>query len=381
MFTSTDEFSDNIDKLILHLISEDLKDDFFRNLVKVCDSSNPLYDMVREHLKDVVRPSGTASKEFTYTNSIISLYGCLESYLEKVAEEFISSINDAKIPVSALPQEIKDRHLDLSMQFLKKIAWDKKQDATEKRECEKQVVANLHSFFLEDDDYTLNSKAFSVHTANFRYELIQSHFAQLGEKCIADRTLGLNAVTDKLAVRQAQDVPEDKEVLKSWLESELGELAQLRNEIAHGAFEGPIESLDLIVERAEFLKHFGVALGDILYRSFQEVTFHGKERQVLGNANKAYAQVSCFGFKGKVLDADDDTFTIRVGDEIYAHNPKSGDKLLKGSVQGIVLNKEPVDEMEFPNALDCGIKVDFVVASTMTNREISVSKVRNLDPK
>ncbi|WP_351189880.1 MAE_28990/MAE_18760 family HEPN-like nuclease [Shewanella sp. TB4-MNA-CIBAN-0142] len=372
MFTSTDEFSDNIDKLILHLITEDLKDDFFKELVKTCDSANPLHQMIRDHLSGVVRPSGTASKGFTYANSIISLYGYLESYLEKLADDFISSINEARIPISALPEAVKCRHLELSMQFLKKVSWNKKQDEVEKRECEKQVVANLHSFFQEADDYTLNSKAFTVHTANFRYELIQSYFAQLGEDRIADRTLGISVVPEKLAVRLGQDVSEDKEVLKSWLESELSELAQLRNEIAHGSFEGSIESIDLIIERAEFLKHFGVALGSILYRSFEEVVFHGKKRKILGNADKAFAQASCFGFKGKVLSDDEDTFTIKVGDEIYAHNAKSSDKLLKGSVQGLVLNQEHVDEIEFPNMLDCGIKVNFVVASTMTNREISL---------
>lgn len=372
MFTSTDEFSDNIDKLILHLITEDLKDDFFKELVKNCNSANPLYLKIRSHLNDVVRPSGTASKGFTYTNSIISLYGYLESYLEKLADDFISSINEAKIPVSALPKAVKDRHLELSMQFLKKISWNKKQDEAEKRECEKQVVANLHSFFQEADDYTLNSKAFTVHTANFRYEMIQTYFSQLGEERIADRTLGVSIVPEKLAVRLGQDVTEDKDVLKSWLESELSELAQLRNEIAHGSFEGSIESLDLILERAEFLQQFGIALGSILYRSFEEIVFHGKERQILGKADKVFAQASCFGFNGKKLSSNENTFTIKVGNEIYAHNIKSGDKLLKGSVQSIVLNKNSVDEIDFPNALDCAIKVNFPITSTMTNREISV---------
>lgn len=377
MFTSTDDFSDNINKLITHIITEYLKDDFFKELVKTCDSANPLHQTIQNHLNDVLHPSGAASKRFIYTNSIISLYGYLESYLEKLADDFISGINEAKIPISALPQAVKDRHLELSMQFLKKISWNKKQDEAEKRECEKQVVANLNSFFQETDDYVLNSKAFSVHSANFRYEMIQTYFAQLGEVQIADRTLGIPVVPEKLAVRLGQDVSKDKNVLKFWLESELSELAQLRNEIAHGSFEGVIESLDLIIERAEFIQDFGIALGSILYRSFEEVVFQGKERQSLGKADKVYVQTSCFGFYGKLLNGNQSTFTIKVGDEIYAHNTKSSDKLLKGLVQGLVLNKIIVDEIDFPNALDCGIKVDFSVVSTMTNREISLVKPLN----
>ena len=206
MFTSTEDFSDNINKMIIHLINENLKDDFFSELVKSCDQMNPLYHLVRDHLRAVVRPSGTASKEFTYTNSIISLYGYLESYIENLADEFITGLNVAKIPISALPKAIKERHLELSMQFLKKIAWDKKQDQSDKRDSEKQVVANLHSFFQEEDNYNLNSKAFTLHTANFRFELIQSFFSQLGEERIVDRTLGIATVTEKLAARQGPEI-------------------------------------------------------------------------------------------------------------------------------------------------------------------------------
>ncbi|EOG5906720.1 HEPN domain-containing protein [Vibrio vulnificus] len=373
MFTSTDEFSDNIDKLILHLINDYLKDDFIRDLVKACDDSNPLYKMVQDHLKGVVIPARSSSKESTFTDSIISLYGFLESYLEKLVEEYITSINEASIPIAALPSTIRERHLELSMSYIQRVTKHRLMEGDDKFVCEKEVIEKLNGFLQGESDYSLNCKAFSGHT-NFNYDSIQKLFAQVGIEKIAERTLGLNYVTDQLAKRLQQEPTEDTATLKAWLESELRDLSLLRNAIAHGAFEGTFENTELIIDRAEFLKQFGIAVGTIVLRTFEELVFHGKERQVLGNADKAYAQTSCFGFKGKVLGADDDTFTIKVGDEIYAHNAKSGDKLLKGSVQGIMLNKEPVDEMDFPNALDCGIKVDFVVASTMTNREISVVK-------
>ncbi len=374
MFTAKDEFSDNIDGLIQHLQFEEQKDFFFRELVKNCQPDNPLYTLVRQHLNNVVKPSTTSSKEFNYTSSIIALYGYLESYLEKLAEEFIDSINEAKLPVSRLPQEIRERHLELSMRFLDKVAKNRAQEDTEKRATEIEVIRNLHSFLQGNDDYTLNRQAFSVHTANFRYDLIQSYFSQVGIKGIADRTLGFEDVTNGLANRQGQEPSEQQAVMKTWLESELAELAQLRNEIAHGAFERNIEKFNLIIERANFLKCFGVALAEILQRSLEEIVYHGTDRHVIGYAENTFPKQRCFGFKGKIVGGIDEQFCIKVGDKIFAKNSNSGCKVIIGSIESLMRDRLQVDQVEFPSESDFAIKVTFEVSSSMTNRELSIAQ-------
>lgn len=376
MFTSKDEFSDNIDGLIQHLKFEEQKDLFFRQLVKDCQPNNPLHVLVRNHLDNTIKPSTTLSKEFNYTSSIIALYGYLESYLEKLAEEFIDNINKAQLPVKKLPQEIRERHLELSMRFLDKVARNRIQDDTEKRATEIEVIKNLHSFLQGNDDYTLNSQAFSVHTANFRYDLIQTYFAQVGVKSIADRTLEFNTVKTVLASRQGQDTSDDQVVMKTWLESELGDLAQLRNEIAHGSFAGNIEKFDLIIERANFLKYFGVSLAKILHRSFEEVIYHGTDRYVIGNAESIFPKNRCFGFKGKVADNVGEQFSIKIGDKIFAKNGNAKCKIFAGSIESLMLANQPVDVITFPSEVDFAIKVTFDVSNAMTNRELSITKRR-----
>ncbi|MGK0271525.1 MAG: hypothetical protein ACI88H_002188 [Cocleimonas sp.] len=374
MFICSDEFSDNIDGLIQHLSFEEQKDKFFKELVKTCSTENELHELITLHLNDVVKPSGTPSKGFIYTNSIIALYGYLESFLEKLAEEFITSINEASIPVSALPTAIRDRHLELSMQFLTKIGKDRNQKDCDKKNCERQVIENLHSFLQENKEYSLNSKAFTAHTANFRYELIQSYFAQVGVGKIAERTLGFDDVTNQLALRQQQEPTENKFALKNWLEYELGELAQLRNEIAHGAFERPTESFDLIIERALFLKHFGAALASILYRSFEKVVFHGKTRVVIGNADRTFPHHRAFGFNGQALNGTEELYTVKVGDEIFAYNSTAGNNINSGVVSSLILNGATTNEIEIPSEQDFSIQVDFIVTNNMINRELSITK-------
>ncbi|EJL6397987.1 hypothetical protein NMR73_000930 [Vibrio navarrensis] len=374
MFAARDEFLDNINGLIQHLQYEEKKDLFFRELVKDCQPQNLLYNLVRQHLTDVVKPSTTSSKEFNYTSSIIALYGYLENYLEKLAEEFIDSLNQAKIPVSKLPQEIRELHLKLSMRFLDQVSRNRTQEETEKRATEIEVIKNLQSFLQGDDDYALNRKAFSVHTANFRYDLIQTYFSQVGVKGIAERTLGFETVKNGLANRQGQEPSDQKSVMRTWLESELSELAQLRNEIAHGAFERNIETFNLIIERANFLKCFGEALAEILHRSLKEIIYDGTDRHVLGYAKQTFPKQRCFGFMGKLVDGTEEQFRIKIGDKIFAKNCNSGDKIIIGSIESLMQDRKQVTHVEFPSESDFSIKVNFEVSNNMTNRELSITK-------
>ena len=159
-----------------------------------------------------------------------------------------------------------------------------------------------------------------------------------------------------------------------WLVYELGELAQLRNEIAHGSFEGRIESFELIIERAEFIKNFGIALAEIMFRSYEEVLFNGKERLTIGKASKTFPNKNCFGFKGQTCNSERESFKVRVGDSIYSHHKNGNCKLISGHVSSLMLNQVEVDELDVPNELDFAIKVDFDVTTSMTNRELSILK-------
>jgi len=374
MFICRDQFVDNIDGLIKHLKFEEQKEIFLKDIVHQCSPENELQNTLVQHFESVIKPSHLSSKLFTYCNSIVSLYGFLENFIEKIAEEFITNINNASIPVNSLPKSIKKYHLELSMQLLTKVRRDRTLSHSEKSDAEKKVIKNLNSFLQEDANYELNSKAFTIHTANFRFKLIESFFEQLGIKNIANRALKTDSVKNNLATRQQQDSLDDPKTLKSWLEIELDDLAQLRNEIAHGGFDRNIESFDLIIERAEFIRSFGTALADILNYTYKEVIFHSAGRHILGNAIRTFPAQNCFGFEGKSIDENSEPFTLRVGDLIFAHNNNSENKVLSGEISSLRLNKSDVLEINIPNDNEFSIKVNFEVTRGMTNRELSIPK-------
>ena len=49
-------------------------------------------------------------------------------------------------------------------------------------------------------------------------------------------------------------------------------------------------------------------------------------------------------------------------------------RIIQGQVVSLICNKEEVEEVQIPSALDFAIKVDFEVTNGMTNREISIPK-------
>ncbi|GAA5525753.1 hypothetical protein Maes01_02325 [Microbulbifer aestuariivivens] len=371
MFPCCDDFSASIDGLIQHLKFEEETLVFFHQLSRMCNDDSDISSLVRTHLDEVVKPSKISSKEFTYKHSIVSLYGYLENFIEKLSDEFATKINDALLPVKALPESIRNNHLEISMRYLTKVLRNSNHQNNDKREREKEVVSNLNSFLQETEGYKLNSEAYAVHSANFRYQLIQSHFSQLGVNHIADRALGFENVVNLLAIRQQQEATTEKSILTGWLEFELAQLAQLRNEIAHGAFEGSIETIELIIERAEFIKEFGLALAIILHRSFDAILFKGRNRAVIGKPDQVFPKLGCLGFKGVALQNDEIKNTVKVGDEVFAANSGS---VVSGIVKSLNLDMQIVDKVEFPNERDFSMKVDFEVSNSMTNREISISK-------
>lgn len=375
MFVTKDQFVDDINSLIKHLQFEEQKEMFFKQLVQECTTGNELYDSIGQHMTDVIKPSSTSSKDFTYRSSIVSLYGFLENFLEKLVEEFITSINTASIPITTLPDSVRNNHLDLSLQLLKKNQTDRTQTETEKKCNEKDVIKNLNSFLQEEEGYSLNSKSYSIHTANFRFDQIQSFFLQVGVERIANRALNIKDVKELLAARQQQEPLDNAQTLQSWLEIELNDLAQLRNEIAHGAFERPIESLELVIERAEFIKQFGSALADILYRTFEAVIYHSVQKHIIGNADQTFPNYNCFGFIGKPVDSETEKFTLKVGDLIFSHNDNSDKKVITGKVMSLRLNKIEVQEIQIPSDQDFSIQVDFDVINGMINRKLAIQKL------
>ncbi|WP_412503377.1 MAE_28990/MAE_18760 family HEPN-like nuclease [Shewanella indica] len=374
MFDSTTDFTNNISSLIDHLNYEKSRGDFLKNIVRKYNCKSAIKDEIEEYLNDVEKASLINAKKFTYTNSIISLYGYLENFIENIAVEFIQKLNQIDIPFTSLPKEIRRFHLESSIDLLKKVQRTKGNNRDQKNNRIKKILLNMHTCAEEFENYQLNEEAFSLHTANFRYDSIHNLFCKIGIHGVPRISLSDKELRSTLANKHTIDEDIERKIFVSLLASELDDLAQRRNEIAHGSFDGELESIDLVIERALCLMKFGASVSKILNDYFYQFVFESSSKVSLGLPTEAYNGSCIFGFLANPNHNIGKISSINTGDVIFAHNESSTEKLKYGKIVSIVKNREDTECLEIPSDTDFAIKVDFEFSSHMKTREVYILK-------
>jgi hypothetical protein len=372
MFESNQSFSKNLENLVSHLNYEKAKGEFLKNIVNKHKRRSVLKNEIVDHINDVERPALISAKQFTYRSSIVSLYGFLENFLENLVHEFIYSLNQINAPIGLLPKSIRDSHLESSIDLLKKLQRNRTHSKDRKNTLIRNVVRNMNSCVQEDSDFQLNEGAFSIHTSNFRYETIHNTFCKLGLHGVPKIALRNQKLKDSLASKYTIGSNVEQKVLVSLLKSELDDLAQRRNEIAHGSFDGELESVEIVIERINVLRDFGDAIGHVLTNYFTEIYFALSAKIELGKAKCVYRDVHVLGFESTAADESQLISKIKVGDMLFAKNDNSTVKLKYGKIISIMSNQVVTDCLNLPAAEDFAVKVDFDINSYAKNRDVYV---------
>ena len=372
MFESTVDYCNEIDSLIDHLKYQREIAGFLKVIMKSNDSSSQIVVDIRQYLTSIESSVFINSKRFNYSNSIISLYGYLESFLEAVVEEFISKLNATNVPYEKLPNAVKKFHLNGSIDLLNKVKKSRNLSKDKQNSDIKQIVKNMNSCVNGVGEYNLNEKAYSLHTANFRYDTIHNLFCKIGVQGLPRKTLD-NEEFQKVLINKYTDDPGlDMKVLVSLLTSEFDNLAQRRNEISHGSFDGDLESIDFVVERALLLKCFGKAANNILEDYYHDFVFSSMSKLNLGKAGRIFSSAKVFGFqKDDKTDFDGD-YVISTGQMILAHNCDSKTPLKYGRIESIVVGGEKLHSVTIPSQSDFALKVDFELSSHDSKRDVYI---------
>lgn len=367
MFESTLAYCRNIDGLILHLKNDNSAIDFLKDVSRRYPRDSQIHSEVLNYLEGVGFPQVASAKRFTYCNSIISLYGYLENFLENIVKEFVVALNDLNAPFSNLPRVMRDAHLESSIDLLRKIQRNRAVSKDLKLEAIRSVVSNMNSCVQESDCYKLNEGAYSIHSANFRYGIIHELFCKIGIQGLPRKALMDSDFQTVISGKYALDSMPEQKSLVSLLTAELDDLAQRRNEIAHGSFDGELESVDLLVERALLLKAFGSAVGSVVFDYYNELSFSAFKGAVVGLPDRVFNNINVVGFKG--LPGAVPEFNISVGDKVFSYNINSSVVLKCGSIVSLCCGSEAVSDLNFPSAIDFSVKVDFGLGAHEGNRE------------
>ena len=374
MLQSVNEFLENIDFLLSHIEFENDRNSFFQSGLNKYVGSSKIEEDFREFVKTKIRPSLINSKSFTYKNAIISLYGHLENYLEEIAKEYISVISDNCDHFSKLPTRIKKHHLNASMDLLAKIQRTKG-SGLEYREREiKEVVKNMYDCLHENSNFLVNLDAFSLHTANFRYDSIHTLFQKIGIDGISRKCFEVVDFSKDLALKHSIDTEVNRKILVSLLISELDDLAQRRNEIAHGVKINNIESLDLLRLRIKLIQSYGKAIHEVVSESLDLFLYSINKKISLGKPARIFPARNVFGFAPYSNQENDDQDKICIGDLVYAENKNSKKRIISGKIISIRSGDLSYESLSLPSGDPYTIGVDFTVTSHMDNRYIFISK-------
>lgn len=335
MFNSYSNFLKDYSELLDHM-------DYYRSIDhKISSSDDENFGKLYSTMEKLV-----ARKKFRYEFCIISIYGMLERTIEHLVEEYISKLNHVVTKYEKLPVQLKETYHKLAMQYI-----SKRYLLTQSPKDEYYKVVNSISSMIPTNmgQYSLHEKIFSFHSSNLRMEILISIFFNIGIPDINSRFIGYEAAKNQLD--QYEEITDYQKYMSDFLK----ELAERRNQIAHGSNDRLADLLGLD-ECERYLNHIKALLDGINYvceASFIALKFKYTMTKEIGIASKVFSNLNVFGFQKS--DFKDSIF---VGQQIYL---KYGDHVLEDTILFIKSNKEghlqEYNRVEKDTPFDCTIEL------------------------
>lgn len=373
MLQSLSDFLSSIDGLINHLNYEKSCQIYFQAGAKKYTGEHSFEVEFRDFLTEKISPALTDSKVYSYKNGIISLYGFLERYVEDIIVEYLRGICELSLDYRSLPHEIRKNHLDASLDHINKIKRLRGMNADYKKSSLNEAVKNLHNCLVEAQEYALNYDAFVSHTSNFRYDSIHEIFTRIGIHGISRSCLDDAGLAESLSRKHSPSATLEKKILISLLMSELDNLAQRRNEIAHGVRIDEIESLEMLLDRIDIIRQYGLAIHSIVFSRLNSYSYHSARKIDLGKPNKVYGGIRVLEFhRLSPPELPEECAKISVGDKVFAINENNSTDVICGSILSMRNQDGNIDVLEAPHNSSFSIKVDFKTNSHIRKRIVCV---------
>ena len=230
-------------------------------------------------------------RRFEYNCIIITLYGLLERFSEDLLEEYLLEVNSTVDEYGKLPHSLTKAHYDLTVTHLSRANQKYYRGITSPA----TIVENFNSCLQNKKTYKLTTETFCHHTANFRKDIIDDFFNRVGIHSICRQAIHTKKFTDFIATLDPpRIIPKGR---PETILQEIDDLAERRNEVAHGAVSD-ILSLEWLSEYITIVRHFGSAMHEIVEEQLAsyKVEYSGI---LLGKPIRVYNhQIVCIQTKG-----------------------------------------------------------------------------------
>lgn len=222
-----------------------------------CGQAGSLIDETKRHFGVKNNKS-----RYEYNTVIVSLYGYFERCVEDLIGEYLGRLSEHATNFSELPEAVRANHMNLSLELIRRA--DSQRYAGSVRPGD--VIGRLNRCLNYPENYELNIQAFTQHTANLRHSEIAAMLAKCGLTDIGPSMRRVEPFLDFLA---REDPERDVETyLRSGDEvvfGRLDDLANRRNDVAHGTPADDLLSHDLLRERIGFVEAYVSGLALVIY--------------------------------------------------------------------------------------------------------------------
>lgn len=341
-------FHSNMEALKSKFVGE-LQD--LESLIKFYDLESKLFDSFKESPKtkeeNVILELSTCIKsfrisklQFNYNSIIISLYGSFERFIEDILITYVDRINSLIKTYGKLPDSILKQHFSLSISLLNKVEQPKYNGPLRKED----IIKNLHTCLNTVNDYELNKDAFSQHSANFRLQVIDETFSQVGIKQISTKILKIKSFKEYIASKLG--VSEDRKLKVNESFQILNELAELRNFVAHGVSSSIIQN-NILLDYLVFFRKYTSSLVEVLNNNL--LHFEIEENSIeLGEITDVFRD-------GEIICLNTKNTSINIGDKIIGKNEHN---IIKTTIKGIKFNDVDIERIDSNENYEIGINVE-----------------------
>ncbi|MGD6830628.1 MAE_28990/MAE_18760 family HEPN-like nuclease [Sutcliffiella halmapala] len=275
-------------------------------------------------------------KIFEYNTIIISLYGYFENFIEELIKAYIRTLSSFISVFQEMPQKIVENHTQLSAQLIQNINMPKYQGVV----SQEKIVSNMASC-QEGESYTVNVDAYTHHTANFRESVINEFFLKVGIENISSLILKYPLFKSYL---------DENEIDKSIAFNIINDLADRRNQVAHGSVDSILDK-DILSQYLDFLDLYCDSLYSVLFMNILDYRVSKNTHQYRLNSPIAVygRDVVCFEIANT---------HIQLGDTLYAKTNNEAEPIRYGTVLSMRLNDVDVSEVKEDQVGSISIKVD-----------------------
>lgn len=277
-------------------------------------------------------------KIYNYNSYVITVYGLFERYIENILMKFLSDLSKSAKNYNSLPKSIKESLVKKNAELLLSLTLNKNKNLDPK-----DLVAILNKN-LSENGSDINPYAFTQHTSNFRHNTISDFFKNVGIISVSNKIRKYSPLKEVLE-KDYSNIDGQK---SSRLFAIIDDIADRRNDIAHGVENIEILHPSIIITYIQFIKAYSVSLFKVLENELLEFKYSNQSRPI--------EKIGVL--KNEVLLCELKDIELDYTSKLIAKRNGQFPEYLECSIKEIQLNGKKIENVAREQELKVGIQLN-----------------------